>query len=281
MKIGIIGAGKVGTTLGKYLCEKGIVLTGIYSRNTAHAKETAKFIGIEYYEELKKLLDLSDTLFLATPDGEIGKVWDCMKEYDLQGKLICHFSGSLSSDVFISYERTGATVCSVHPIYAFSNKFSAYQNFSKVRFTVEGEGASLMKEFWATLGHPVRLIKKEDKTKYHAAMSFASNHVLALISTAEKLLEECGFQEQEAYQTLEDIVLKNAANGIQMGVVQALTGPIERNDLGTIKKHLSVLSPQDIEIYRALGQKLIGIAALKNPERSYQEMEEIIGGSKK
>lgn len=280
MNIGIIGAGKVGTTLGKYLSEKGISIVGIYSKTAVHAKETAEFIGTEYYEELEKLLDLSDTLFLTTPDGEIAKVWDCMKEYNLQGKIICHFSGSLSSDVFISYEGTGANVCSVHPIYAFSNKFSAYQHFSKVSFTIEGQGAFQMKKFWEDLGHPVRLIGKQDKIKYHAAMSLASNHVLALIYTAVNLLKECGFQTQEAYQTLENIVLENAKAGTSLGATEALTGPVERNDWNTVEKHLVVLSGQDEKIYRALGEKLLEMADEKHPGVNYGKMREIIGGSK-
>ena len=280
MKIGIIGAGRVGTTVGKYLKEKGCCITGIYSKTLEHAKETAEFIGVAYYEKLVELLDLSDTLFIATPDGEIGNLWGCMKEYNLQGKLICHFSGSLSSDVFVSYEGTGASVCSVHPIYAFSNKFSAYQNFSKVSFTMEGPGALQMKAFFEGLGHKVRLIEKQDKIKYHAAMSLASNHVLALIYTSVQLLKDCGFEEKEAYEALQHIVSENVKAGMELGAVKALTGPVERNDKDTVKKHLQVLSEEDTEIYKALGKKLIEIAENKNPGVDYKEMKEIIGGNR-
>lgn len=278
MKIGIIGAGRVGTTVGKYLKDKGCCITGIYSRTLEHSRETAEFIGVEYYEKLEELLDLSDTLMIATPDGEIGNLWGCMKEYNLQGKLICHFSGSLSSDVFVSYERTGAMVCSVHPIYAFSNKFSAYQHFSEVSFTMEGTGASKMKSFFEALGHKVRLIDKQDKIKYHAAMSLASNHVLALIYTSVQLLEECGFESKEAYEALQYIVVENVKAGMESGVVEALTGPVERNDKDTVKKHLQILSQEDAEIYRALGKKLIEIAENKNPGMDYKKMKEIIIG---
>ena len=139
MKIGIIGAGKVGTTLGQYLKLKGMEISGIYSNTLRNAKDSAEFIGTECYEKLEELVKVSNTLFLTVPDGAIEGVWDCITKFDLNRKIVCHFSGSLSSDVFKSYERTGAKVCSVHPIYAFSNKYSAYQQFHKVRLTLEGE----------------------------------------------------------------------------------------------------------------------------------------------
>lgn len=280
MKIGIIGAGKVGTTLGQYLKLRGMELSGIYSKTLEHAMDSAGFIGTTYYEKLEDLVNVSDTLFITTPDDMIAGIWDYITAFDLVGKIICHFSGSLSSDVFWSKEKTGATVCSIHPIYAFSNKYSAYQQFSKVRLTMEGDGLAVgeMKSYWESMGHKVRIIRKEDKFKYHTSMSMASNHVLALLYISVQLLQNCGFTGEEAYETLETLVCENVANAMKQGVVMALTGPIERNDTDTVQKHLSVLSKEEESIYRNLGKKLITISKLKNPNRDYGKMEEIIGG---
>ena len=43
IKIGFIGAGKVGFALGKYLSENNINLVGYYSKNINSAIEAAKF----------------------------------------------------------------------------------------------------------------------------------------------------------------------------------------------------------------------------------------------
>ena len=281
MKIGIIGAGKVGTTLGQYLKLKGMEISGIYSNTLRNAKDSAEFIGTECYEKLEELVKVSNTLFLAVPDGAIEDVWDCITKFDLNRKIVCHFSGSVSSDVFKSYERTGAKVCSVHPIYAFSNKYSAYEQFHKVRLTLEGEeeAVAAMKGLWESLGHKIATINKEDKAKYHAAMSFASNHVLAVVETSVQLLKECGFQEESAYEALNTLVCENVVNGMKLGVVSALTGPVERNDIDTVKKHLAVLNSQDKELYRNLAERLIEISKKKNPKRNYEAMEKVIGGN--
>ena len=47
-----------------------------------------------------------------------------------------------------------------------------------------------------------------------------------------------------------------------------MTGPVERNDVVTIKKHLNVFNQENLnqekEIYKLLSQKLIEIAQSKN-----------------
>jgi predicted dinucleotide-binding enzyme len=45
MKIGFIGAGKVGFSLGKYFCEHGLDVIGYFSRNPQSALQAAEFTG--------------------------------------------------------------------------------------------------------------------------------------------------------------------------------------------------------------------------------------------
>ena len=121
--IGIIGAGKVGTTLGAYLCQNQIAVSGYYSRTFESAVSAADFTDTVAYYSIGELVDASDTLFIATPDAEIGNTWDCIAKYGLKDKIVCHFSGSLSSYVFSGIETAGAAGCSIHPMFAFSDKF--------------------------------------------------------------------------------------------------------------------------------------------------------------
>ena len=101
MRAGIIGAGKVGFSLGKYLVEHGIPVTGYYSRNPASAKEASEFTETVFFENLADIVKDSDTLFITVPDGVIGDVWDDMGDLTVKGKNICHCSGSVSSAVFL------------------------------------------------------------------------------------------------------------------------------------------------------------------------------------
>ena len=279
INIGIIGAGRVGTTMGKYIIAHGGKIQGFYSRTIEHAKEAAQFCNTNYFKDLDSLIEVSDTLFITTSDGAIKNVWDCIAAKNVKGKVICHFSGSLSSDIFSNKESAGVVACSVHPIYAFSNKFTAYQNLTEALFTVEGDSEALsrMQELFAILPNRVVSIPTETKGKYHAAASVASNQLTGLLWMAIELLKETGITEKTAYEMLEPLV-KNSVNSIfSNGCKEALTGPIERNDLGTVKKHLTALENNALwnQAYQANGKLVLEVAKEKNPKCDYQKMQQL------
>lgn len=290
MKIGIIGAGKVGTTMGKYIVDHGGTVIGFYTRTESSGLESARFTETAYYTTLDSLIEKSDILFVATTDGAIKQIWDSIATRNVRGKVICHFSGSLSSDVFSNWEETGALACSVHPIYAFSNKFTAYKNLTSAKFAVEGSSRALerLQELFTLLPNEVVNISTEEKAKYHAAASLASNHVTGLIYLAVELLKESGIKEQEAYSLLKPLVEHNveavfsqnkddSGKGSYAGCVETLTGPIERSDLMTVREHLYKLEkPEQEAVYRAVGIQVAEAAGKKHPERSYKEMKQLL-----
>ena len=105
MNIGFIGAGKVGFSLGKYLTERNVRVTGYYSRNPDSSREAADFTNTRQYMNLRHLVEDSDVLFVAIPDSAIAPMWEQLKMLPIQNKIISHFSGSLSSAVFSDIER--------------------------------------------------------------------------------------------------------------------------------------------------------------------------------
>ena len=88
MRAGFIGAGKVGFSLGKYLKENGVEITGYFSKSPESAKSAADFTNTKLYKSIENILSDSDTLFITVPDGQISKVWDYMKNLDIKNKNI-------------------------------------------------------------------------------------------------------------------------------------------------------------------------------------------------
>ena len=70
-------------TLGKYLSEAHIPVTGFYSRTKESAAWAAAFTKTAVFDGLKELITASDTLFITTPDGVIADVWDCIAAMDM------------------------------------------------------------------------------------------------------------------------------------------------------------------------------------------------------
>lgn len=272
MRIGIIGAGKVGTTLGKYLSIHGKNVTGFYSRTHESADEAATFAETETYSSLCKLVEKSDVIFITTPDGVIHQVWGDLLHQDISNHIICHFSGSLSSHVFSGREEAGASGISMHPMYAFSDKFHSYEQFHTAYLTLEGdpEAVAVMKPMWEAIGHHVLTLKAEDKIKYHAAAAMASNEMLGLMQASLDILSECGFSEKDSMALLTPLVQGNIASMLEKGCVNALTGPVERGDAQTVRKHLQALEGSKAgKIYQSLGSTMVELAKRRNPDRDY------------
>ncbi len=272
MKIGFIGAGKVGFSLGKYFMEHNVCVSGYYSRSLNSSKEAAAFTKTKYYEKLEQLIQESDTLFLTVPDRNIREVYSEMIQSDIEGKCLVHCSGALSSMIFSGISSKGARGCSVHPICAVSDKLTGYRDLSKAYFTIEGNDVEDLEHLLCNCGNPVERISAENKVKYHAASVFASNLVVGLYDMATGLLQECGLSEEFSNYALQPLFLGNAENIGCNGAISALTGPIERGDVETVEKHLAALGGRERDIYCLLSQKLVEIAVQKNINRDYREL---------
>ncbi len=272
MRIGFIGAGKVGFSLGKYFTEHNVCVSGYYSRNLNSSKEAAAFTKTKYYKELEVLIQQSDTLFLTVPDGSIREVYSEIIQSDIEGKCLVHCSGALSSMVFSGIRAKGARGCSVHPICAVSDKLTGYRDLSKAYFTIEGTDVEDLAELLRSCGNVMESISAEKKVMYHAASVCVSNLVVGLYDMATGLLQECGLSDTFASHALQPLFMGNAENITENGVIRALTGPVERADLGTVEKHLTTLTKDEREIYRLLSRRLVEVAKQKNPNRDYYEL---------
>lgn len=279
MRIGFIGAGKMGFTLGKHLKEStDALLVGYFSQNPESAREAAKFTDTKYYEDLNELADLCDTLFITVPDGQIAVIAELLDRLGtvMEGKILCHTSGAVSSQVF-SGMHSQIYGYSIHPMCAVSSKTKSHINFSKCFITIEGHERYL--EFFVrlfrSLGHEVKIIEKEDKIRYHGAAVMASNLVIGLYHMAQEELSKCGFTSEEADRALKSLFKGNAEKLAEYGCVEALTGPIERCDIKTISKHMSVLEGDTLEAYRLLSRQLVDVARKKAGEGMNDKYDEI------
>lgn len=278
MDIGFIGAGKVGFSLGKYLTERGVKVTGYYNRNSQSSMEAAKFTNTRQYINLRHLVEDSDAIFLAVPDGAIKPIWEQLKMLPIQNKVIGHFSGSLSSAVFSDIERYRAYGYSIHPLFAINDKYNSYREISHAFFTVEGHPKYLnwFVHLFESFGNPVEVISAEDKVRYHASAAMISNLYVGLAHMCEDMLRSCGFSSRNAHRALSPLLMGNAENIVSYGTVGALTGPVERNDLLTVLDHISSLSDEEAEVYKCLSKQVLKVAKEKHPERDYDEMERTI-----
>lgn len=279
LTIGFIGAGRVGFTLGRYFFDKNLEISGFFSKTYEHSCGAAEFTHSKPYKTIRDLVADSQIIFITVPDTNIYDVYLQIKKYNIKDKIICHCSGALSTNIFEGIEDVGAYAYSVHPVFAINDKKESYKKLSNAFFTVEGneEKMPVIKEIFETIENPFQVISAENKNKYHAALVMSSNLVIGLYHTSLKLLEECGFSYLDANEVLKPLFLNNAENLYKNGCINALTGPIDRNDIKTVNRHLSSINNNlAIDIYKLLSSEVLEIAKQKYPNRDYEELEKNI-----
>ena len=133
MNIGFIGAGKAGTSLGVYFRRHNIPVTGYASRTMESSKEAARVTESAVFSNINELVTDSDIIFITTSDGVIEEIAKELANLNLEGKMLCHVSGSVSSEVL---KTASCKYGSAHPMMAINNRET---DLSKAFFTIEGE----------------------------------------------------------------------------------------------------------------------------------------------
>ncbi|MFH1230321.1 MAG: Rossmann-like and DUF2520 domain-containing protein [Planctomycetota bacterium] len=279
-KVVIIGSGQVGQTLGYLLHRsKKYKIVGVWSRQLNNAKKAARFIGknVRIFNDKSVAALAGDIIFITTPDSAIQQVAQDIFSGNtvFENKVVLHCSGSLSSDILRSAKKhtlqgrgKNVFIASFHPLQTFANKLETVKNFRGTYCVYEGEpkALSVVKEIIRTIeGIPVG-IKAKNKTLYHIGCVLACNYPVTLISVANEFLKRCGFKHKDIFRAIQPLIDSTIKNIKTIGIPSALTGPIARGDILTIKKHLKSIKkelPLYLPLYCELGKHTIKIAEAK------------------
>ena len=271
MKIGFIGAGKVGYSLSKWINAKHNNVLGIYSKDINDAIDCSRFSISEYYSSMNELICDCDTLFLTVNDDSIKDIVEELIKLNVKNKILIHTSGSLSTDVFDKLNN-GNYCYSIHPIYAFNDKYNSYKGLDDVYFTLEGN-TKYIDELKNIFNNKIKIITKENKEQYHLACSLISNMVCGIVNIAEEIFDDIGIDDKNIFMPL---FMNNANNINNLGSLKSLTGPILRGDINTIKKHINNLDGNELLIYKYLGLHLISMSKKINTNIDYKKLEDLL-----
>lgn len=269
MNIGFIGAGKVGCAFGRYLHANDFEVSGYLSKTYESAQRGAKAINGVVYNTIEELIKSCSIVFITTPDDVIEDIAiHINKNIKIStGQVFVHMSGALSSEVLKPIKEEGGLVYSLHPLQAFADIESAFKNLKNTVFSIEGdkEKISMVSSLVRDCGNECIEIKKEHKAIYHASACVVSNYLVTLLNYGFKYYEVIGQNEDIAIKSLFPLIEGTIKNIKELGTYKALTGPIARGDVKTVKKHLKSLkehAPELARLYKILGLETINIAEM-------------------
>jgi predicted short-subunit dehydrogenase-like oxidoreductase (DUF2520 family) len=262
VRIGILGAGRLGTLLARALVLAGQEVTVVWSRDSDHAAALARSLGRCRSKAIaQSAVDEADLIFITTPDDVI-EPFACSIEW-WRGQSVAHCSGALDQSVLSTAAEVGADIGTFHPLQSITEA-STPESLHEVTIAIEARG--LMKDrladiAWSLGSYPITL-ETGSKARYHAGATIASNYLVTLASCATELLESVGLSRDEALAALLPLMRGTLENLSSLGLPDALTGPIARGDLKTVLRHRQALgnTPEIEEIYQCLGRRTLSLA---------------------
>ena len=245
--VAIIGAGRIGQSMGRLLAESGVPITYVAARDPAAARRAARFIGQGNPTSLADPdLHSASVLLICTSDAaiaevahELGKRAGAGKTW--RGKVALHTCGSLPSAVLRPLKMRGAAIGSVHPYQTVPSPQAGIRNLRGCFWAVEGDPQALRvaRDWVKRLGGIAFRIRPERKTLYHLSAFLVCPTLVTLMAQAEELLELAGVPPRISRPMLRQFVGETAKNFEDLGGRRALTGPAVRGDWATIRRHLA------------------------------------------
>lgn len=280
MLINFIGCGKIGKTLAKLIQQNKVAtIQDIVTTHPLSAQSAQIFIGAGTVCLEISNLRPADIYFIATPDQAIEPtLQNLLSQHILAtGSIIAHFSGALSSEILAAARRHNCLVASIHPIKSFADPGDSVRSFSGTYCTLEGDVNALEKlaSLFTKLGGKVFSIDPSKKALYHAATAFASNYLVALDFIATTLLTQATISKELAKEIVASL-MQGALNNLKtLSPQMALTGPLQRGDITTLRQHLDSLENSSfLAAYRELAKITLSFTTHKDEVK--QSIEKLL-----
>jgi predicted short-subunit dehydrogenase-like oxidoreductase (DUF2520 family) len=262
LAVGVVSAGRVGSVLGAALAGAGhtvVAASGVSRESVRRAADLLPDVPLLPPDEVARRADL---VLLAIPDDVLaGTVRGLAAVQALRaGQIVVHTSGAHGVDVLAPAAAVGALPLALHPAMTFAGRAEDLQRITACSFAVTAApadeaawsvGEALVVEMGAD---PVR-VPQAARPLYHAALAHGANHLVTLVAECADLLRAAGINPAE--RLLGPLLSAALDNALRHGD-RALTGPVARGDVGTLRVHLRVLAetePAALPAYRALAER--------------------------
>jgi predicted short-subunit dehydrogenase-like oxidoreductase (DUF2520 family) len=231
-RVGVVGAGRLGTALSGALRETGVAVSGPAARGEVPRGCAA--------------------IVLCVPDGEIEAAAAAVAG---AAPLVGHTSGATP---LTALAPAGAAAFGLHPLQTFTADPTALRAFAGAGCAIAGSTAEAL-AFAAGLARVLGMtpfeIDDEGRAAYHAAASVASNFVVTLQAAAERIAAGAGLAPEEARRLLVPLLRRTIDNVAELGPEDALTGPIARGDEATVaaqRRAVAQTAPELLDLFDAL-----------------------------
>jgi len=284
LRIGFIGAGRLGQALALAMERAGLDVVAVASASPASAAQAAARLGRCEAVPAQQVADRCDLVFITTPDAAIGPaaaavVWRA-------GTGVVHCSGATDVDEALApAARAGAAVGGFHPMQTFADPEAAARTLAGCTVTVEARDAGLdarLAGIAMQLGCAVNRLPAGMRARYHAAAGYGSQFINVLFAEAARVWATWGADEAATVRALLPLARGTLAAIETSGIAGGMPGPVSRGDVETVAKHVAafeVLDAPTMESYRLLCGRTVALAAARGAidHVTVQRLHQLLG----
>lgn len=276
--VALVGAGAVARALALRLTDAGYPVRAVVSRSRgpaeALARQTGAAVASDHLGDIPADVGL---VLLCVPDGQLADVAETLARARRawQGTVVAHTSGAMPASVLAPLGAEGADVLAFHPLQALTPRADA-RTLVGVFAGLEGSPRAVAAgvELAVGLGMRYVVVAPEAKPRYHLAAVMASNLVVTLLGMVQEVLASLDVERGDAMAMLEPLLRGTLDNLTATSPEEALTGPVARGDLDTLRRHGLALRqhlPHLVPAYAALSVETVRLAVRAGtlaPERA-------------
>ncbi|MGY1802755.1 Rossmann-like and DUF2520 domain-containing protein [Blastococcus sp. SYSU D00922] len=259
LRVGVIGAGRVGAVLGAALADAGHDVVAASGLSAASAERAARLLPGVPLVPADEVVAASDLVVLAVPDDTLAGLVSGLAETGAwrAGQLAFHTSGAHGLAVLTPAEQAGVLPLALHPAMTFSGAPEDADRLVGAPFAVTSrpEYRAVAETLVLEMGGEPFFVDEDDRRLYHAALVTGANHLVTLVAEAADLLRSAGVADPA--RVLQPLLTAALDNGLRRGD-RGLTGPVSRGDVGTVRNHLETLAeraPTSVSAYVAMARR--------------------------
>ena len=275
--IGVIGAGRVGAVLAAALRAAGHEISAAAGESDASRTRIETLLPGVPVMKPTDVARSCDLVLLTVPDDMLENVVTTLVGAGAISaeQYVVHTSGRHGLSVLRAATEIGAHPIAMHPAMTFTGTDVDLDRLVGTVFGVTTRLADreMAESLVADLRGQPMWVSESKRTLYHAGLAHGANHLVTLVAQAMDLLAASGADDPAA--TLRPLLSAALDNALAYGDA-ALTGPIVRGDVNTVRAHLADIAetaPATLPTYVAMARatadraradgRLLGIQANK------------------
>src|SRR4051812_41464012 len=188
LRVGVIGAGRVGAVLGAALAAAGHEVVAAAGLSSASAERAARLLPGAPLLHADQVVAAADLVVLAVPDDTLAGLVAGLAETGAwrRGQLAFHTSGAHGLAVLAPAQLAGVLPLALHPAMTFTGAPEDVDRLVGAPFGVTSrpEHRAVAETLVLEMGGEPFYVAEADRRLYHAALVTGANHLVTLVAEA-------------------------------------------------------------------------------------------------